>query len=333
MAGRILINGFGRVGRALFRILESGAGPGVAHINDPLPADQLAYLLKYDTVMGRFSDVAVEAGCLIVNGRRVTLSHNGKLHQAALDGIDVVVNSSGRNNSRESLEKLLAMGAKRVVVSMPLAADVADKTILYGVNHAQLKPEHRIISAGSCTAHCYTPLVKLLHQRWPLVRGYMMTVHAYTSAQNIVDGGHNRDLRRGRAGAGNIVPTTTESLIAFEQVMPELADRLTGMAQRVPIINGSNVELVLELEGVATREQINEHVRQAAEGEFKGIVEYTSDPLVSSDVLGNPHSAVFDSALTHASVGEQSTLARLIAWYDNEWGYSSRLAELLAAIP
>lgn len=331
MAERVLINGFGRVGRALFRILESGGGPRVSHINDPLPADQLAYLLKYDTVMGRFGDVDVEDGCLVVNDRRITLSHNGRLQAAALDGIDVVVNSSGRNNSRESLEQLLTMGAKRVVVSMPLPPDVADRTILCGVNHADLKPEHRIISAGSCTAHCYTPLIKLLHGRWPLIRGYMMTVHAYTSAQNLVDGGHERDMRRGRAAAGNIVPTTTESLTAFEQVMPELAGRLTGMAQRVPVLNGSNVELVLELEGQPSADDINACIRDAAAAEYSGIIEYSADPLVSSDVLGNPHSAVFDSEMTSVAVGT-TALARLIAWYDNEWGYSSRLAELLSAI-
>lgn len=333
MASRILINGFGRVGRALFRILESREGLHVAHINDPLPAEQLAYLLKYDSVMGRFGDVAVEDGRLIVNGRRVTLSHNGKLNQSALDGIDVAVNSSGRNNSRESLEALLAMGAKRVVVSMPLPADVADKTILVGVNQSELAPEHRIISAGSCTAHCYAPLVKLVHERWPLIRGYMMTVHAYTSAQNIVDGGHQRDPRRGRAAAGNIVPTTTESLTAFEQIMPTLAGRLTGMAQRVPVINGSNVELILELEGSPTTKQINDCMQKAAEGEYMGILEFSRDPLVSSDVIGNAHSAVFDSEITSVAPGAgPSALVRLLAWYDNEWGYSNRLAELLSII-
>jgi glyceraldehyde 3-phosphate dehydrogenase len=342
MASRILINGFGRVGRALFRILESGGGPLVAHINDPLPAEQLAYLLKYDTVMGRFGDVAVEDGSLIVNGRRISLSHNGKLGAAAMDAVDVVVNSSGRNNSRKSLEQLLEMGAKRVVVSKPQAPGEVDVTILRGVNDGDLRDEHRIISAGSCTAHCYTPLVKLLHAKWPLVRGFMLTVHAYTSAQNLVDGGHERDPRRGRAGASNIVPTTTESLMVFDQVVPELAGRITGMAQRVPVVNGSNVELVLELQGQPTAAEINDCIRQAAAAEFKGIIEYSEDPLVSSDIIGNSHSAVFDSALTSVqpggtdnSVGQLTALVRLVAWYDNEWGYSNRLAELLrsAAVP
>jgi glyceraldehyde 3-phosphate dehydrogenase len=329
MATRVLINGFGRVGRALFRILEGNGGPRVVHINDPLPAQQLAYLLKYDTVMGRFAEVAVDDGVLVVNGRRITLSHNGALSARELDGIDVAVNSSGRNNSRESLEQLLTDGAKRVVVSMPLPGGVGDKTILYGVNHDQLQPEHRIISGGSCTAHCYTPLIKLLHAHWPLVRGYMLTVHAYTSGQNIVDGGHDRDPRRGRAGASNIVPTTTESLTALDQAVPELAGRITGMAQRVPVVNGSNVELVLELQGEATADEVNARVGDAAAGPYRGIIEYSADPLVSSDIIGNPHSAVFDSLLTHATPGE-SSLVRMVAWYDNEWGYSNRLAELLA---
>ncbi|MBK8206087.1 MAG: type I glyceraldehyde-3-phosphate dehydrogenase [Planctomycetes bacterium] len=329
---RILINGFGRVGRALFRILDKPGSPVVAHVNDPLPAEQLAYLLRYDTVMGRFDGVSVQDGQLLVNGRRVSLSHNGKLSAADMNGIDVVVNSSGRNNTRESLEQLLALGARRVVISQPVPAGVADKTILQGVNHDELRDEHRIISAGSCTAHCFTPIVRVLHEQWPLIRGYMMTVHAYTSGQNIVDGGHERDPRRGRAGAANIVPTTTESMLAFDQVQPNLANKLTGMAQRVPVVNGSNVELVLEMQGQATREMINETVRAAATGRYKGIIEYSEDPLVSSDVIGNPHSAVFDSALTHAGNGDisgQTTLARIIAWYDNEWGYANRLAQLI----
>lgn len=324
---RVLINGFGRIGRALFRILESTPDADVVHVNDPLPAEQLAYLLQYDSVMARMPDVRAEDGALLVNGRRVTLTHNGKL-PAALDAIDVVVNSSGRNNSRASLEGLLAAGAKRVVVSQPLAQGVADKTILYGVNHHELRDAHRIISAGSCTAHCFTPLLKVLHARWPVLRGYMMTVHAYTSGQNIVDGGHERDPRRGRAGAANIVPTTTESLLAFEQVMPELAGRITGMAQRVPVLNGSNVELILELQGAASAAQINAAVKAAAEDEYAGIIEHSEDPLVSSDVVGNPHSAVFDSQLTSVQSG-QTSFARLIAWYDNEWGYASRLGQLL----
>jgi len=329
---RILVNGFGRVGRALFRILEGRKGLEVAAINDPLPADQLAYLLKYDTVMGRLgADVRVDEGCLCVNGRRIVLSHCERLSAREVDGCDLVVNSSGRNNTRENLEDILNHGAKRVFISKPLAPGVGDRTILMGVNAGDLKPEDRIISGGSCTAHCYTPLLKVIHQRWAIRRGYMMTVHAYTSAQNIVDGGHEKDARRGRAGAQNIVPTTTESLVSFDQVMPELAGRITGMAQRVPVVNGSNVELILELEGNAGVNEINEHVRAAAEGEYKGIVEYSTDPLVSSDVIGNPHSSVYDSRLTHVAPDGGTALARVVAWYDNEWGYANRLAELIAA--
>jgi glyceraldehyde 3-phosphate dehydrogenase len=330
MSHRILINGFGRVGRALFRILEARDGVDVIAINDPLPAEQLAYLLKYDSVMGRFvGEVALDGTALIVNGRRVRLSHHQCVTAREVDGVDAVVNSSGRNNSRDNLEAILGYGAKRVVVSMPLPRGVADRTIMMGVNQAELQDSDQVISAASCTAHCYTPIVKTLHERWPVIRGYMMTTHAYTSGQNIVDGGHERDPRRGRAGANNIVPTTTESLVAFEQVMPELAGRVIGMAQRVPVLNGSNVELLLELRGRPTADEINEHLIEASAGEFKGIVEYSTDPLVSSDVVGNPHSAVIDSQLTHTQTAE-TTLARVIAWYDNEWGYSNRLAELLS---
>ena len=327
---RILVNGFGRVGRALFRLLEQRDEAQVVAVNDPLPAEQLAYLLKYDTVMGRFDgEIAVEDGALIVNGRRIVLSHNGLLTSA--DGCDVVVNSSGRNNTRENLEGILDHGAKRVVVSKPLERGVCDRTVLMGVNHDAITEDDRILSAGSCTAHCYTPLLRVIHERWPVVRGYMMTVHAFTSAQNIVDGGHPSDPRRGRAGASNIVPTTTESLSAFEQVMPELAGRITGMAQRVPVVNGSNVELVLEVRGRPHTDEVNEAVREAAAADYKGIIEYSEDPLVSSDIVGNPHSAIFDSRLSHADTAE-TTLIRAIAWYDNEWGYSNRLAELICTL-
>ncbi|MCA8935578.1 MAG: type I glyceraldehyde-3-phosphate dehydrogenase [Planctomycetes bacterium] len=327
---RILVNGFGRVGRALFRLLETRKEAEVAAINDPLPADQLAYLLKYDTVMGRFpGEVSIQEGALMVNGRRVALTHCERLSARELSGCDVVVNSSGRNNTRENLETILEHGADRVFVSKPLSSGVADRTILMGVNQQELQSKDRIISAGSCTAHCYAPILKTLHERWQVQRGYMMTVHAYTSAQNMVDGGHERDPRRGRAGAQNIVPTTTESLVSFEQVMPELAGRISGMAQRVPVVNGSNVELVIELEGNVGVSELNDAIKQAAEGAYKGVIEYSADPLVSSDIVGNPHSSIYDSQLTHVQPNGQSTLVRIIAWYDNEWGYANRLAELL----
>jgi glyceraldehyde 3-phosphate dehydrogenase len=302
----------------------------VVAINDPLPASQLAYLLKYDTVMGRLKhEVRVVDGGLMIDERRVAVSHVDALTAREVDGMDVVVNSSGRDNSRDNLERLVSMGARYVIVSKPLARGVCDRTVLMGVNTPG--PDDRILSAGSCTAHCYTPILKALHERWPVVRGFMMTVHAYTSGQNVVDGGHGTDPRRGRAAAGNVVPTTTESLVAFEQVMPELAGRIHGMAQRVPVVNGSNVELVLELRGRALADDINEALRDAAQGEFRGIIEYSTDPLVSSDIVGNPHSGVVDGLLTEAHMAE-TTMARVIAWYDNEWGYSNRLAELIDAV-
>lgn len=325
---RILINGFGRIGRALFRLLSTSSSLEIAAINDPVPAAQLAYLLKYDSVMNRFfSEVTTEGEALIWSGRRIPVTHAETLTKAEIRGAEasIVVNSSGRNNSRSQLHALLDAGAGRVIVSKPLPAGVCDRTILMGVNNSELRREDRIISAGSCTAHCYTPLIKALTSRWRIQRGYMMTVHAYTSGQNLVDGGHEADPRRGRAAAHNIVPTTTESLVAFEQVMPEFAGRIVGMAQRVPVIDGSNIELVLELQEDATAEALNAFVREAAERRFARIIEYCEDPVVSQDIVGNPHSCVFDSLLTHS----QGRLVRLIAWYDNEWGYANRLAELL----
>ncbi|MHC4841971.1 MAG: type I glyceraldehyde-3-phosphate dehydrogenase [Planctomycetota bacterium] len=326
---RILVNGFGRVGRALFRILEHNGGPKVTHINDPLPIGQLAYLLEYDSVMGRFDgEISIDKFTLIANGRRIRVSHATTLGAPEVDGSEFVVNSSGRNNERSNLEHILESGAKRVFVSHPLPEGIADRTILRGINNNDLQEEDRIISAGSCTAHCFAPPLKAIHARWPILRGYMMTVHAYTSAQNIVDGGHEKDPRRGRAGAQNIVPTTTASLSAFEQAVPELAGRLTGMAQRVPVVNGSNVELVLELQGSVSREEINSAMKVSAEDEYKGILEYTDAPVVSSDIIGNSHSSIYDSLLTHTQPGE-TTLARVYLWYDNEWGYTNRLAELI----
>lgn len=337
----VLINGFGRVGRAVFRLLLRQRGVDVVRINDPLPAPQLAYLLKYDSVMGRLDKaVEIDGQSLVVGGRRVALSHVETLTKAEVRGCGLVVNSSGRNNSRKNLERILKLGARRVVVSKPLPKDVCDRTILRGVNVGDLRRTDRIISAGSCTAHCFTPLVKLIHQRWPVLAGYMLTVHAYTSAQNIVDGGHASDPRRGRAAATNIVPTTTESLVAFNQVMPELAGRIEGMAQRVPVLNGSNIELVLQLQGQTSAVEINDVIAEAANSSLAGIVEYCTDPLVSSDIVGNPHSAIFDSPLTHVVASPRvtragrstPTLARLVAWYDNEWGYANRLAELLSLL-
>lgn len=325
---RILVNGFGRIGRALFRLLSTSANLEIAAINDPLPAAQLAYLLKYDSVMNRFfSEVRAENDHLLWNGRKIPVFHAEHVGKNEIRGeeIALVVNSSGRHNTRERLDALIAAGAKRVIVSKPLEAGVCDRTILMGVNNPDLRATDKIISAGSCTAHCYAPLMKLLAQKWPTRRGYMMTVHAYTAGQSLVDGGNEADPRRGRAAAHNIVPTTTESLLAFEQALPEFKGKLVGMAQRVPVIDGSNVELVLELEKEATAQELNEYIKENAERRFSRIIEYCEDPIVSGDVIGNPHSCIFDNLLTHA----QGNLVRLIAWYDNEWGYANRLAELL----
>ncbi len=333
MTQRVLINGFGRVGRALFRLLLDSKAQ-VVRINDPLPNEQLAYLLQYDSVMGRLGhDVRIDGDALLVADTRVLLSHSQRLTSHDVVGASVVVNSSGRNNTHENLSEILSFGVDRVIVSKPLAADVADKTILMGLNHSELTETDRIVSAGSCTAHCFTPVLKTLHETFGVENAYMMTVHAYTSAQNLVDGGHPTDMRRGRAGGVNIVPTTTESLVAFDQVMPDLAGKVVGMAQRVPVVNASNVELVVQLSANVAAPVINETLLNAAHNEMRGIVEYSDAPLVSSDIVGNPHSSVVDSLLTHSTPNGAGSLARVVCWYDNEWGYANRLMELLEMLP
>jgi glyceraldehyde 3-phosphate dehydrogenase len=330
---RIGINGFGRIGRSVFRILAERDGFEVVAINDLATNEHLAYLLRYDTVMGVFgAEVSTDAGSMTVDGRRIAMTAEkdpAKIPWGS-HGVDVVVESTGRILTRDGLEKHLAAGAKRVVLTVP-AKDEIDAMIVMGVNDETLRPEHRIVSNASCTTNCLAPIARILDERFGIEEGLMTTVHAYTNDQRLADVPH-KDLRRSRAAAENIIPTTTGAARAVGKVLPRLKGRLDGIAMRVPVPDGSIVDLTCRLRAKPTRDEVNAAVRAAADGPLSRIVEYSEAALVSSDIIGNPHSAIFDALSTRA---EGDGWAKVLAWYDNEWGYSNRVVDLverLAAI-
>ena len=324
---RIGINGFGRIGRSVFRILADRGDLEVAAINDLFENEQLAYLLKYDTVMGMFEkQVTSDAGAMYVDGKRIVMTD--ARDPAAIPwgelGIDVVIESTGVFTRRAALAKHLAAGAKKVILTVP-ASDEIDATIVMGVNDGTLRPEHRLVSNASCTTNCLAPIAKILHEAFGLEEGFMTTVHAYTNDQRLADVPH-KDFRRSRAAAENIIPTTTGAARTVGKVLPELKGRLDGMAMRVPVPDGSIVDLSVRLRERPDARAINAAVRGAAAGPLRRIVEYSEVPLVSSDIIGNPHSSIFD-ALSTSATGDG--FAKVIAWYDNEWGYSNRVVDLV----
>jgi len=327
---RVGINGFGRIGRTVFRILSDRAGFEVAAINDLYPNDQLAYLLRFDTVMGPFEKtVTTDADSMTVAGRRVRMSAEkdpSRIGWGAL-GAHIVVESTGAIRTRARLEAHLAAGAKRVVLTVP-PKDEIDAMIVVGVNDGTLRPEHRIVSNASCTTNCLAPIAKILDDRFGIEEGFMTTVHAYTNDQRLADVPH-KDLRRSRAAPANIIPTTTGAARAVARVLPHLEGKLDGIAMRVPVPDGSIVDFACRLRRPASVPEANDAVRQAAEGPLRGIVEYSESPLVSTDIIGNPHSSVFD-ALSTAASGDGYLKA--VAWYDNEWGYSNRVVDLIARL-
>jgi len=324
---RVGINGFGRIGRSVFRILSDRDDVEVAVVNDLFDNEHLAYLLKYDTVMRVFpKDVTTDAESMTVAGRRVVMTSEkdpARIPWGA-HGVDVVVESTGKILTREPLGKHLAAGARKVVLTVP-AKDEIDSMIVMGVNDGDLKPEHRIVSNASCTTNCLAPLAKVLDERFGLEEGLMTTVHAYTNDQRLADVPH-KDLRRSRAAAENIIPTTTGAAKAVGKVLPRLKGKLDGMAVRVPVPDGSIVDLTCRLARPAHAAEINAAVREAAAGPLARIVEYSEVPLVSSDIIGNPHSSIFDALSTQAS---GDGWAKVLAWYDNEWGYSNRVVDLV----
>lgn len=324
---KIGINGFGRIGRSVFRILAEREDLEVAAINDLFESEQLAYLLKYDTVMGVFPrEVRSGEAALYVDGRRTILTAErdpAKIPWGDL-GVEVVVESTGVFTRREALGKHLAAGAGKVILTVP-ASDEIDATVVMGVNDDLLRPEHRLVSNASCTTNCLAPLAKILDDAFEIQEGFMTTVHAYTNDQRLADVPH-KDFRRSRAAAENIIPTTTGAARTVGKVLPRLEGKLDGMAMRVPVPDGSIVDLSARLRGKPTAAEVNTAVRAAADGPLRKIVEYSEVPLVSSDIIGNPHSSVFD-ALSTSSLGDG--YVKVISWYDNEWGYSNRVVDLI----
>jgi len=324
---RVGINGFGRIGRGVFRILDQRDDVQVVAINDLYENEQLAYLLKYDTVMGVFQgEIGIDGDKLLVDGAEIRLtaqSTPSRIPWGELD-VEIVVEATGIFRTREPLEQHLAAGARKVVLTVP-AKDEIDCTLVIGVNDADLLPEHRIISNASCTTNCLAPVAKVLDDAFGIQEGFVTTVHAYTNDQRLADVPH-KDLRRSRAAAENIIPTTTGAAKAVGKVLPNLAGKLDGMAMRVPVPNGSIVDFVFRMGRPADRNEINAAVRDAASGPLRRIIEYSEEPLVSSDIIGNPHSSIFDALSTGAGGDEW---AKVIAWYDNEWGYSNRVADLI----
>ena len=325
---RVAINGFGRIGRSVFRILDQNKDIEVIAINDLSNQESLAYLLKYDTIMGRFSgNVNIEKDILHTDNESVQMLSErdpAKLPWEDLN-IDIVIESTGVFRTCSALETHLKAGAKKVILTVP-AKDKIDNTVVIGVNEDTLKKEHRIVSNASCTTNCLAPMAKILNEAFGIKQGVMNTVHAYTNDQRLADVPHS-DLRRSRAAAENIIPTSTGAARAVGMVLPELNGKLDGIASRVPVPDGSVVDLFIELEKKVTVQDIHDAVKVAAETErMKNILYYSDSHIVSSDIIGNPYSSIYDSKCTKVKSGKY---VRTLNWYDNEWGYSNRVVDLI----
>ncbi len=327
MAIKVAINGFGRIGRLVFKAMRNDRGIDVVAINDITDAPTLAHLLKYDSVHGRYpAAVHAEGDYLITGDEKVRIfaeKDPSKLPWKELK-VDIVIESTGIFTSREKMGLHLEAGAQKVLLTAPAKGEL-DNTVVMGVNDHTLKPEHKLVSNASCTTNCLAPVAKVLHESFGIKRGWMTTIHAYTNDQRILDLPH-KDLRRARAAAANIIPTTTGAAKAVGLVIPALKGKLDGIALRVPVTDGSLVDLVAELGKTATAEEVNAAMKKAADGSLKGLLEYCEDPIVSSDIVGNPASSIFDSLSTKVMDGN---FVKVLSWYDNEWGYSSRTVDML----
>ncbi len=329
MAIKIGINGFGRIGRLVFRRCLELGGFDFVGINDLTDAKTLAHLLKYDSVHGRFNgDIAVEGDDIIVNGDRIKITAEkdpAKLNWGKL-GAEIIIESTGVFRTQEACMKHVEAGAKKVILTVPPKGEI-DGMIVLGVNDDVLTGEEKVLSNASCTTNCLAPMVKVLNDAFGVEKGLMTTVHSYTNDQKLLDLPHS-DLRRARAAAVSIIPTSTGAAKAVGKVIPQLSGMLDGFALRVPTPNGSITDLVAILKKEVTVEEVNAAFKEAANGPMKGILEYTEDPIVSADIIGNPHSNIFDSLLTMAN----GNLVKVVGWYDNEYGYSCRVVDLIKKI-
>ena len=328
---KIAINGFGRIGRSVFRILNNRENIDVVAINDIFDKGALTYLLKYDTVMGRFpEEVSLEGDILKTQSQSVKLL--AQRDPASLPwnelGVDIVIESTGIFRQRDQLQYHINAGAKRVVLTVP-SKDEIDYTVVLGVNDDGLKPEHKIVSNASCTTNCLAPMAKILNESFGIQMGVINTIHAYTNDQRLADVPHS-DWRRSRAAAENVIPTTTGAARAVGKVLPELDGKLDGIAMRVPVPDGSVVDLNVRLDKEVTTDEVNDVIRSASEsGPLKNVLQYSNLPVVSTDIIGNPHSSIFDAPFTRVIEGN---FVKTLNWYDNEWGYSNRVVDLLETL-
>lgn len=329
MAIKIGINGFGRIGRLVLRRCLELSGFDFVGINDLTDAKTLAHLLKYDSVHGRFNgDIVVDGGNIIVNGDKIKITAEkdpAKLNWGLL-GAEVIIEATGVFRTQEACMKHVEAGAKKVILTVPPKGEV-DGMVVLGVNDDVLTGDEKVLSNASCTTNCLAPMVKVLNDNFGLEKGFMTTVHSYTNDQNVLDLPH-KDLRRARAAAVSIIPTTTGAAKAVGKVIPELSGMLDGFALRVPTPDGSITDLVATLKKEVTADEVNAAFKEAANGPMKGILEYTEDPIVSADIIGNPHSNIFDSLSTMAN----GNLVKVVGWYDNEYGYSCRVVDLITKI-
>jgi len=325
---KVGINGFGRIGRNFFRAaLKQKAPFEIVAVNDLTDNETLAHLLKYDSILGRLgATVTHTENSITVDGKTFKVFAEKDPASIPWGDVDVVIESTGRFTKASDAQKHIAAGAKKVIISAPATDE--DITIVLGVNEGAYDPaKHHIISNASCTTNCLAPMAKVIHEKFGITRGFMTTMHAYTNDQVILDFPH-KDLRRARAAATNIIPTSTGAAKAIGLVMPELKGKLDGYALRVPVPTGSVTDLTVELSKETTAAEINAAIKSAAEGPLKGILSYTEDPIVSSDIVTDPHSCIFDGGITKV-IGNT---AKVAGWYDNEWGYSNRLVDLISFI-
>jgi glyceraldehyde 3-phosphate dehydrogenase len=329
MSIKVAINGFGRIGRLVFRRMMQQGGFDIVAINDITDAKTLAYLLKYDSVHRKFDgNIVAEAGVVNVNGKKIPITAEkdpAKLRWKEF-GAEIIIEGTGKFTSREQILNHIIAGAKKVVLTAP-AKDEIDATIVLGVNEKSLTGKEQIVSNASCTTNCLAPMVKVLHENFGIRKGMMTTVHAYTNDQQLLDLPH-KDLRRARSAAVSIIPTTTGAARAVTKVIPELTGKLDGVAMRVPVADGSVTDFVAELNREVTPEEINAAMKNASESYLGGILEYCTDEIVSADIIDNYHSCIFDAPTTMVL----GNMAKIVGWYDNEWGYSCRVVDLVKLI-